>query len=60
MQALNKWQEFFKDPAAWDDNRLTKTGNQPDFKHKSTREALWLNGAPAGVAEQLGQMDGGQ
>ena len=61
QSAQSKWQEFFSDPSAWTDQRASKTGNQPDFKHKSsTDKALWLNGAPPGVAEQLSQLEGGQ
>ncbi|KAJ7540625.1 hypothetical protein O6H91_10G023400 [Diphasiastrum complanatum] len=50
------WQEFFSDPSQWWDNRLTKISPKyPDFKHKTTREGLrvdgWLN--PAWVKEKM-------
>ncbi|CAN5975479.1 unnamed protein product [Sphagnum jensenii] len=38
------WQEFFSDPSQWWDHRLEKgNAKYPDFKHKRTQEALWLN-----------------
>ncbi|CAM6040640.1 unnamed protein product [Sphagnum compactum] len=38
------WQEFFSDPSQWWDHRLDKVNvNYPDFKHKTTRQALWLD-----------------
>ncbi|KAH9550892.1 hypothetical protein CY35_10G095900 [Sphagnum magellanicum] len=40
-----RWQEFFSDPSQWFDHRLEKVNARyPDFKHKKTQEALWLNG----------------
>jgi len=42
-----RWLEFFSDPSQWWDNRSEKSelnANYPDFKHKKTEEALWLNG----------------
>jgi hypothetical protein len=39
------WLEYFEDPAQWWDNRLTKRNvKAPDFKHKVTKRALWING----------------
>ncbi|KAH8950713.1 hypothetical protein BDL97_10G099700 [Sphagnum fallax] len=40
-----RWQEFFSDPSQWFDHRLEKVNARyPDFKHKKTQEALWING----------------
>ncbi|KVH98343.1 protein OSB1, mitochondrial [Cynara cardunculus var. scolymus] len=41
---LHLWQVFFASPHEWKDLRKRKTNpRQPDFMHKGTREALWLN-----------------
>ncbi|KAG7599709.1 Nucleic acid-binding OB-fold [Arabidopsis suecica] len=38
------WQVFFSNPYDWWDNRRDKKNpTQPDFKHKDTGEALWLD-----------------
>ncbi|CAK9234452.1 unnamed protein product [Sphagnum troendelagicum] len=38
------WREFFSDPSQWWDHRSEKANPRyPDFKHKKTREALWLS-----------------
>ncbi|KAJ7551987.1 hypothetical protein O6H91_06G037400 [Diphasiastrum complanatum] len=38
------WQEFFSDPSKWWDHRFNKrTPCYPDFKHKHTKEALWVD-----------------
>jgi pentatricopeptide repeat protein len=38
------WQEFFSDPSQWWDYRSQKvSARYPDFKHKKTQEALWVN-----------------
>ncbi|KAJ7540618.1 hypothetical protein O6H91_10G023300 [Diphasiastrum complanatum] len=53
------WQEFFSDPSQWWDNRLTKIGPKyPDFKHKITREGLWVDGwlNPSWVKEKVASM----
>ncbi|KAJ7527660.1 hypothetical protein O6H91_16G065200 [Diphasiastrum complanatum] len=53
------WQEFFSDPSQWWDNRLTKkTPRHPDFKHKWTREGLWVDGwrNPSWVKEKMASM----
>ncbi|KAL8141144.1 hypothetical protein V2J09_007165 [Rumex salicifolius] len=40
---LHLWQVFFSNPMEWIDNRKNKTNKRsPDFKNKSTGEALWL------------------
>lgn len=37
------WEALRANPNAWYDNRATKTGRQPDFKHKTDRnQALWV------------------
>ncbi|KAJ7537183.1 hypothetical protein O6H91_12G101800 [Diphasiastrum complanatum] len=42
-RAEQLWQEFFSDPSQWWDNRyIKKSPRYPDFKHKSTHEALWI------------------
>ncbi|OVA10500.1 Primosome PriB/single-strand DNA-binding [Macleaya cordata] len=41
---LYLWQVFFANPFEWWDNRQHKTNpRQPDFRHKDTGEALWLD-----------------
>lgn len=47
------WEAFFQDKSAYWDNRETKSGKQPDFKHKTTGNGLWLSSAPAWVESQL-------
>jgi len=38
------WREFFSDPSQWWDNRSEKVNAKyPDFKHKMTQKALWLD-----------------
>ncbi|KAI5055436.1 hypothetical protein GOP47_0028957 [Adiantum capillus-veneris] len=38
------WREFFRDPSQWDDSRATKISDKyPDFKHKTTKVALWVD-----------------
>ncbi|VVA92680.1 unnamed protein product [Arabis nemorensis] len=53
------WQVFFANPYDWWDNRRNKKNpRQPDFKHKDTREALWLNSdKPDWVTRQLELLD---
>ncbi|KAL4182237.1 hypothetical protein AMTRI_Chr12g274960 [Amborella trichopoda] len=41
----HRWEDLFADPSKWCDNRKVKTQpTHPDFKHKETGEALWLDG----------------
>ncbi|KAL0712032.1 hypothetical protein Bca4012_019010 [Brassica carinata] len=49
------WQVFFANPHEWWDKRKSKTNpRQPDFKHKDTGEALWLDSdVPVWVTRQL-------
>ncbi|KAJ7527753.1 hypothetical protein O6H91_16G069500 [Diphasiastrum complanatum] len=38
------WQQFFLDPSKWWDKRFDKGNSEaPDFKHKTTEKALWIN-----------------
>jgi len=59
-----KWNDFFKEPDQYWDNRALKvTGERspryPDFKHKTTQEALWVDSwdSPNWVKAILSQMD---
>ncbi|KAL8513709.1 hypothetical protein ACS0TY_012993 [Phlomoides rotata] len=54
------WQAYFANPTEWWDNRKNKRSpNYPDFKHKDTGEALWVEGRynPAWVKSQLAVLD---
>ncbi|KAH9623548.1 hypothetical protein KSS87_011299 [Heliosperma pusillum] len=54
------WQAFFANPTEWWDNRNKKTNPKyPDFKHKDTGEALWVEGRynPTWVKSQLEILD---
>ncbi|KQK14078.1 protein OSB1, mitochondrial isoform X1 [Brachypodium distachyon] len=54
------WQAFFANPLDWWDNRQNKKNPRyPDFKHKSTGEALWVDGRnnPNWVISQLAVLD---
>ncbi|XP_051144065.1 protein OSB2, chloroplastic-like isoform X1 [Andrographis paniculata] len=54
------WQAFFANPMEWWDNRKNKRSpNYPDFKHKDTGEALWVEGRnnPPWVKSQLSVLD---
>ncbi|XP_062211802.1 protein OSB4, chloroplastic-like [Phragmites australis] len=43
IDRLRLWQVFFANPYEWWDNRQSKPYvNCPDFKHKDTREKIWL------------------
>ncbi|KAL6851534.1 hypothetical protein ACP4OV_020467 [Aristida adscensionis] len=52
---LRLWQLFFANPHEWWDNRQSKPYiNYPDFKHKDTREQIWLRpNDPPWVRKQL-------
>ncbi|CAM6045275.1 unnamed protein product [Sphagnum compactum] len=55
----NRWREFFADPSQWWDHRSQKAHTRyPDFKHKATQQALWLNGRlnPPWVEAELAAM----
>ncbi|KAL9227553.1 hypothetical protein vseg_003230 [Gypsophila vaccaria] len=54
------WQAFFANPTEWWDNRNNKKNPKyPDFKHKDTGEALWVEGRynPPWVKSQLEVLD---
>ncbi|GLU03604.1 hypothetical protein SLE2022_207940 [Rubroshorea leprosula] len=54
------WQAFFANPVEWWDNRKSKRNPKyPDFKHKDTGEALWIEGRnnPSWVKSQLEILD---
>uniref|UniRef100_A0A0A9D157 Uncharacterized protein n=1 Tax=Arundo donax TaxID=35708 RepID=A0A0A9D157_ARUDO len=55
MDRLRLWQVFLANPYEWWDNRGSKPyANYPDFKHKDTREKLWLHpDDPPWVRKQL-------
>lgn len=39
------WKNLFDNPELWWDNHLTKKNSRaPDFKHKESRKALWIEG----------------
>ncbi|KAJ7514776.1 hypothetical protein O6H91_23G058700 [Diphasiastrum complanatum] len=53
------WQDFFSDPSQfWDNRFIKKSPNYPDYKHKSTHEALWIEGwlNPPWVEEKIASM----
>ncbi|CAM6051292.1 unnamed protein product [Sphagnum compactum] len=53
------WQKLFSDPSQWWDHRSEKVNARyPDFKHKKTQEALWLNSNlnPPWVEAELASM----
>ncbi|KAF5193359.1 Osb3 protein [Thalictrum thalictroides] len=48
------WKSLVEKPDKWWDNRSKKMNpKSPDFKHKETGEALWLNKSPAWVSDKL-------
>lgn len=48
------WKDLLEHPEKWWDNRLKKLKERaPDFKHKETGEALWLDGSPTWVLSKL-------
>lgn len=54
------WQAFFANPVDWWDNRKDKRNPKyPDFKHKDTGEALWIEDRnnPSWVKSQLAILD---
>ncbi|GAU15381.1 hypothetical protein TSUD_04500 [Trifolium subterraneum] len=59
IDRLHLWQVFFVNPNEWwDQRKLKKNPNQPDFKHKDTGEALWLKkDDPPWVTRQLELLD---
>ncbi|XP_050264320.1 protein OSB2, chloroplastic-like [Quercus robur] len=60
MSIEELWQAFFANPVDWWDNRKNKKNPKyPDFKHKDTGEALWVEGRynPPWVKSQLAILD---
>ncbi|CAA3003999.1 Hypothetical predicted protein, partial [Olea europaea subsp. europaea] len=54
------WKAFFANPLEWWHNRKNKRSpNYPDFKHKDTGEALWVESRynPPWVKSQLAILD---
>ncbi|OIW03991.1 hypothetical protein TanjilG_30267 [Lupinus angustifolius] len=48
------WNDLLNNPDKWWDKRSNKKNEKcPDFEHKVTVEALWLNGAPKWVLSKL-------
>lgn len=56
---LHLWQVFFANPHEWHDCRKNKKNPKyPDFKHKGTREGLWLSpNDPPWIRKQLQLQD---
>ncbi|KAL5136695.1 Protein OSB2, chloroplastic [Glycine soja] len=57
---VETWNAFFANPGEWWDNRNNKRNPKaPDFKHKDTGEALWIEGRynPPWVKSQLEILD---
>ncbi len=51
------WASWRENPSEWWDNRSTKhSPTYPDFRHKDTREGLWIDSksTPQWVREELG------
>jgi len=62
--AEEKWSDFFNEPDQYWDNRALKASGErspryPDFKHKTTQEALWVDSwdSPKWIQETLTLMD---
>ncbi|CAK9866876.1 unnamed protein product [Sphagnum jensenii] len=56
------WRQFFSDPSQWCDCRQEKVNERhPDFKHKRTQAALWLDNRqnPSWVGAKLAAMASG-
>ncbi|KAF6142360.1 hypothetical protein GIB67_023385 [Kingdonia uniflora] len=52
--AEESWKNLVENLNKWWDNRFNKRNpKSPDFKHKDTGDALWLNSAPAWVLPKL-------
>lgn len=57
-----EWDSFFEKPEEWWDNRDNKkNAKAPDFKHKTSRDALWIESKlnPPGLVERIKEMDEG-
>ncbi|VVB12333.1 unnamed protein product [Arabis nemorensis] len=54
LKGEESWKELVQNPDKWWDNRVDKrNAKAPDFKHKETGEALWLNESPTWVLSRL-------
>jgi hypothetical protein len=54
LKGEESWRDLVQNPDKWWDNRIDKrNAKAPDFKHKETGEALWLNESPTWVLPQL-------
>uniref|UniRef100_A0A1J3CNG7 Protein OSB2, chloroplastic n=1 Tax=Noccaea caerulescens TaxID=107243 RepID=A0A1J3CNG7_NOCCA len=54
LKGEESWKDLVQNPDKWWDNRIDKrNAKAPDFKHKETGEALWLNESPTWVLPQL-------
>ncbi|KAF2552811.1 hypothetical protein F2Q68_00037186 [Brassica cretica] len=54
LKGEESWKELVENPDKWWDNRIDKrNAKAPDFKHKETGEALWLNESPTWVLSKL-------
>ena len=52
----HSWHEYFADPSQWWDNRGNKRNlRAPDFKHRVSKKALWVDGwyTPKWAKERL-------
>ncbi|XP_051114286.1 protein OSB2, chloroplastic-like [Andrographis paniculata] len=57
----DSWKHLVENPKKWWDNRLTKKSSKwPDFKHKETGEALWLQTAPDQILSKLPTLEDGK
>ncbi|CAN8325346.1 unnamed protein product [Cochlearia groenlandica] len=54
LKGEESWKDLVQNPDKWWDNRIVKrNAKAPDFKHKETGEALWLNESPTWVLPKL-------
>ncbi|KAG8376523.1 hypothetical protein BUALT_Bualt09G0072200 [Buddleja alternifolia] len=57
----DSWKNLVENPDKWYDNRAKKRNPKaPDFKHKETGEALWVDKLPAWVLSRLPPIKDGQ
>ncbi|PIN18473.1 hypothetical protein CDL12_08845 [Handroanthus impetiginosus] len=56
----NSWKNLVENPDKWWDNRMKKKNPKaPDFRHKETGEALWLNNLPEWALSKIPPMKDG-
>ncbi|XP_006282647.2 protein OSB2, chloroplastic isoform X1 [Capsella rubella] len=54
LKGEESWKDLVQNPDKWWDNRIDKrNAKAPDFKHKETGEALWLNESPTWLLPKL-------